>query len=458
MSNRHEDSDSAGDLNDDGQLTIRIPNPKVYMERQSQWIGRRGKPRCDHCRTNNLKCDRVLPTCNHCSWANNRDCKYTPLPTPAHRGIPRCDRCRAKKMRCDRNLPICNNCKEHGRGTSCNYTPKKRHRSQMEHELNPSLPETTGPKSWPKPAGPSPPRMEPGGDRRGHTFYGQNVAALRGRSLSPGYSTASDMDSTHTGRFTADFSRTTFTNGPPSYRQIGGPQFHPPGSQLEFIPHAFPAERKFLTSRAHIEPWTHPLIVGLSRFACQRLSLVNPVEMPSRREFESGLSAFVHSMMKELRDTVCLSMEAYGKVWRCLATGDTSSLAKHVRTWTSVHRLKSGSDKYNLILVPRDSVFYMEKAEAEAHKQRFIADVLDLSTDINTSQVHHYDRLPVQNQVYDILTYAHRSHVPAAQMLVEVARLGFASVTWPMAEMYVRSCPLCNLRSKQDRSHQNPSL
>ena len=55
-SSKHlEDSDSTADLNDDGQLTIRIPNPRVYMARQSLWIGRRGKPRCDHCRSNNLK-------------------------------------------------------------------------------------------------------------------------------------------------------------------------------------------------------------------------------------------------------------------------------------------------------------------------------------------------------------------------------------------------------------------
>lgn len=46
---------SVGESADDGQLTIRIPNPKVYMARQSQWKGRRGKPRCDHCRLNNLK-------------------------------------------------------------------------------------------------------------------------------------------------------------------------------------------------------------------------------------------------------------------------------------------------------------------------------------------------------------------------------------------------------------------
>lgn len=63
MSTHLEDSESLEDSNDDGQLTIRIPNPKVYMARQSQWIGRRGKPRCDQCRANNLKVCQKLTGC-----------------------------------------------------------------------------------------------------------------------------------------------------------------------------------------------------------------------------------------------------------------------------------------------------------------------------------------------------------------------------------------------------------
>ena len=56
MADSPDGSESVGaESGDDGQLTIRIPNPKVYMARQSQWKGRRGKPRCDHCRINNLK-------------------------------------------------------------------------------------------------------------------------------------------------------------------------------------------------------------------------------------------------------------------------------------------------------------------------------------------------------------------------------------------------------------------
>jgi hypothetical protein len=102
---------------DDGGLTIRIPNPNFYISRQTQWKGRRGKPRCDNCRINNLKvrgihrsnlwltnftpmqCDRENPACNHCQYSNGKKCSYTPLPTPAHRGIPRCDRCRTKNIK-----------------------------------------------------------------------------------------------------------------------------------------------------------------------------------------------------------------------------------------------------------------------------------------------------------------------------------------------------------------------
>lgn len=64
MSESPEELDSAEELNDDTQLTIRIPNPKVYMARQSQWKGRRGKPRCDHCRMNNFKVRSLSLACD----------------------------------------------------------------------------------------------------------------------------------------------------------------------------------------------------------------------------------------------------------------------------------------------------------------------------------------------------------------------------------------------------------
>lgn len=61
MADSPDGTDSVAESVDENQLTIRIPNPKHYMARQSQWKGRRGKPRCDHCRVNNLKvCVQLL--------------------------------------------------------------------------------------------------------------------------------------------------------------------------------------------------------------------------------------------------------------------------------------------------------------------------------------------------------------------------------------------------------------
>jgi hypothetical protein len=41
---------------EDPQLKIRIPNPRVYLEKQySQWQSQRGRVRCDYCRGQKLK-------------------------------------------------------------------------------------------------------------------------------------------------------------------------------------------------------------------------------------------------------------------------------------------------------------------------------------------------------------------------------------------------------------------
>jgi hypothetical protein len=51
--------DNEDQIIDDCGLTIRIPNPKFHMAHRTHWTGRRGKPRCDNCRTNNLKVRRI---------------------------------------------------------------------------------------------------------------------------------------------------------------------------------------------------------------------------------------------------------------------------------------------------------------------------------------------------------------------------------------------------------------
>ncbi|KAF9244852.1 hypothetical protein BU15DRAFT_41517 [Melanogaster broomeanus] len=458
MSESPEELDSADELNDDVQLTIRIPNPKVYMARQSQWKGRRGKPRCDHCRMNNLKCDRVLPTCNHCSWANGRECRYTPLPTPAHRGIPRCDRCRLRNLKCDRNLPVCNHCAEEA-DADCNYTPKKRHKVPSDHgavrdkQMAPygaktasflvsdmlSTDEST-----------SFARNGHGDPGDGHSFYGQNIASssqVRGPNGSP-------------------------SNGEPSrYHHFKTPD--PNGHQISFISHSFPSEQGMIATKPLVESWAHPMFAPLPDVMVQRISNVNSIEMPNRALFEDTFARFLDNLPPELLETAVFTPEIYAAICRYLSGSDSDNLSDRLRMWTAFHHVRLGSEMYHLLLIPRDAFFQLEATEEEKLRRDYVTHIDNhaknygkLSLTIPSSKpdlvgcelsgfewTRAFERIPVRNQIYDVLVYAHRTHGSSTSTLFETRRIGMATITWPMVEIFIRLCPLCSLRKKTNPSH-----
>ena len=154
---------------------------------------------------------------------------------------------------------------------------------------------------------------------------------------------------------------------------------------MESIPRPIPSGSVVVDSVC-IKPWTHPSFISLPRDLCQALYRIDPVEMPSRHDFDNALSTFQLTVMDELRETSCLSIDIYTSVARSLANDDFSSLSKRIRTWMGVHRFRSGSDKQNLILVPRESIFYMDSSEAEAHRLRFVAAIMD-GTHVDQRQV-----------------------------------------------------------------------
>jgi hypothetical protein len=274
-------------------------------------------------------------------------------------------------LQCDRNLPICSNCRKHAAGTSCNYSPKKKYGSNIGHSESSFLPVEGSDRHRPKLAPESPVDTEAEADLRAHTFYGQNIAASVGRSISPSETeSVSDLD-VIPGRFTAESSRSI-----PDYRSWGGTILPFSASPMESIPHPIPSGNVVIDSVC-IKPWTHPSFISLPQNLCQELCRIDPVEMPSRHDFDNALSTFQQTVMDELRETSCLSIDIYTSVARSLANDDVSSLSKRVRTWTAVHRFRSGSNKHNLILVPRESIFYMDSSEAEAHRLRFVAAIMD---------------------------------------------------------------------------------
>jgi hypothetical protein len=278
---------------------------------------------------------------------------------------------------------MCNNCKEGGPDTECNYTPKKRNKPKGESNLARSTQEGS-----PKGLLPTPRRKLPKagqGVRKGLTFYGQNIATSPdNNNTSPKVSepeTTSDPDSSRTSswRFPADLAiPQTSESGFLSQKKIQAPSL----PQLEFIPHAFEPSQEHKKKKIYshlLEPWTHPSIIPLPGIVLKGLRKVPPYEVPQREEFENKLRRFQSTVMEDLRETTCLSLDKYTQVAGCLAKGDTSKLSERMRSWTSIHRLCSGSDKYRLILVPQDSVFSMDGATADTHRRNFVDALLSAS-------------------------------------------------------------------------------
>ncbi|KAL4078494.1 hypothetical protein V8B97DRAFT_1865804 [Scleroderma yunnanense] len=468
--------DSIPEANEDGQLTIRIPNPKVYMARQSQWKGRRGKPRCDHCRTNKLKCDRVLPTCNHCSWANSRECRYTPLPTPAHRGIPRCDRCRSSNLKCDRNLPVCSHCVEGGH-SECNYTPKKRHKVPSDHAgFGDKLTSPYGAKTASFLVSDTHADDEPPGEHSDsgdvHSFYGQKLASsFRSHTSDTPSPTVHSRreDINHSDRSAPDHKeqRWLLRSTLPSIT----PHQSYSTSQISFISQPSLPEKGHIITKSLVQSWAHPSFAPLPDAIRKRISSVNAVEMPSRALFEEALARFLADLPIDLRETCAFSPESYAAVCHFLSGLGAKDLSDRLRMWLTYHHVRLGSEKYHLLLLPRDAFFHLVAAEEENLCRDYMAYVDDqhksngeASGSASSETIDHdlggfewtraFERIPVLDQIYDILVYAHRAHGASSSVLFEARRIGMAGITWPMVEIFIRLCPLCSLRSKPNSTRK----
>ncbi|OJT10765.1 hypothetical protein TRAPUB_12707 [Trametes pubescens] len=431
-------SDSPAESGDDSQLTIRIPNPKVYMARQSQWKGRRGKPRCDHCRLNNLKCDRVLPTCNHC-WAAGRECKYTPLPTPAHRGIPRCDRCRLKNLKCDRNLPVCNHCQEDNE-TDCNYTPKKRHKVPSDHgpaRDRPVAPYASKTASFLVNEHPadeeSPKNGSPAGPSSGPVFEGEMRTEPLIRQYVPPHSLPPGA---------AIDEEVPMEQDPDGSFQQSGPD----GSftwvnvlsvmcRISRADVRMRLEQGMIVTTPHIDPWMHPSFVPLPDVVLRGLRAVNAIEMPSRHAFEEALYKFLTGLSQELRETATFPAEMYAEVSRAISESRLPSLSLRLQTWTSCHHARSGSSKRHLILLPRDAFYNMNREDEEKLRLNYVMQADGEENSESAKKLAEnglsplqsaavFERVPVQNQIYDVLVYTHRTHGSSSTMLFEARRIG----------------------------------
>ncbi|KAJ6578798.1 hypothetical protein DFH09DRAFT_347887 [Mycena vulgaris] len=444
MAESQDDTGSMGEVSDDGRAATNTNNSPATAD--SAWTSRRGKARCDSCRLRNLKCDRILPTCNQCRWTPVTDCTYTPLPTPAHRGVPRCDRCRESNLKCDRAAPVCQYCRE-GNITDCRYTPKKRARPPIDSGPSQSSSRAystqahTASFMFTNISGPVETHAS-----YNRPFVNENIPSSS-RSESASHHRTIDLD-----RSAPSYPRkASFSEGPP-LALLPAPV--PPAAypaQQPFISHSFPEPIR----NAQIKPWSHPSFIPLPDPITRRLGSLLSAEMPSRDGFDKALDEFLSQLMPDLRETACLPPEAYATLANCLSKGNITRLSTRIRTWATCHRLCSGSDRLNLILAPRDSVFQVTpdeelrmikeyRSSLDSHSRSMPSPKTD--KDAAGPETPAFERLPVQPQIYDCLAYAHRGHASSVAVLMEIRRLGIASITWPMAEIFINLCPLCNVK------------
>ena len=213
-------------------------------------------------------------------------------------------------------------------------------------------------------------------------------------------------------------------------------------NKLSFISHSFPTDKGATNTKPLLESWADPLFAPLPEAITQRINNVNPVEMPNRAVFEETFARFLDGLPTELLETAALTPEVYAAICHSLSGSDDENLSDRLRMWITFHRVRLGSEKYHLLLIPRDSFFHLAASEEEKLRRDYINHIDNHSNTSPTGSpkpdvtgqdlgglewTKAFERIPVRDQIYDILVYAHRSHSSSASMAYEMRRLGIVS-------------------------------
>jgi hypothetical protein len=262
------------------------------------------------------------------------------------------------------------------------------------------------------------------------------------------------------------------------------PRVHPPVASSS---RSYLLDPGIVLTPPQIVPWLHPAFAPLPSYLLQRLAELNAIEMPARSAFDDALTRFVKDLTPELACVAAFPPERYAELSRHIVEGTETALPNRMFVWVRTHHVQSGSEKTNRLVLLREPYFHLRETELARLLQQYIthgdreehpptgkARVRD-QEELTAEWAKPYERLPVQAQIFDILSYAHRNHNSSASMLKECRRIGVvsasfliasaytpdahllqATITWPIAEIYVRLCPLCNLRSRGQPHPQQP--
>ena len=193
-----------------------------------------------------------------------------------------------------------------------------------------------------------------------------------------------------------------------------------------------------IVTTPHFDPWTHPSFVPLPEAIMSSLRAVNAIEMPTRHQFDDALQKFLLGLSSELRDTATFPAETYAELARAVSTSTLVGLPQRLHLWAVCHHARAGSTKRHLLLLPRDAFYHMNREDEEQLRLNYImqADGEEHSEPAKklaenglspAQSAAVFQRVPVQNQIYDVLVYAHRGHGPSTTMLFETRRIGVVS-------------------------------
>ncbi len=140
----------------------------------------------------------------------------------------------------------------------------------------------------------------------------------------------------------------------------------------------------------------------------------------------------------ECGETATFPLEMYAEIARAVSEGLVAELPSRLRVWTSCHHARSGSRKRHLVLLPRDAFYNMNAADEERLRANYIVrtdgerataspDKFSENGSSSLESAAVFERVPVRNQIYDVLVYTHRNHGSSSTMLFEARRMGIVS-------------------------------
>jgi hypothetical protein len=315
-------------------------------------------------------------------------------------------------------------------GTECNYTPKKRHKVPTDHALpvkdRTPVPYATKSASFLVSDLPEEETFTTG------NWIAEHPEGARGK-LSVGIheidSTGSQNSDNEDDHMEEDIS--SGQPGAHSRDDQPKPGGEPLGTRFQYDgPH--------MTIR-HIEPWYHSDFAPLPRTVLQGIRTANPSEMPIRHDYDKALWKFLSELPAEFREISAFSPDDYSGLAQAIEKGDVSTLSERVRSWVAHHHVRTGSQKYHLLLLPREQYFAIRLEKEEKLRNEFIAEVdgdVFLSKPSSGSNegkqavregVNAFIRVPVSPQIYDALVYAHKGHLTPAATLSQIRQAGIVS-------------------------------